>query len=455
LSEILLNAARAAADGAWAASEGETAARAQSFRAAIDDAAPRRDLQGDGADGGQTEHSGGSGIAGVWDSAISGVTKAYDTVNGALHQAGRALDDAARQGIDAATGAVHDIAGNTAAGTFRDIADSMHQQVKDTVGLGYGIAEGATEAAGGMVKGVGDLAGDGYAFATDGTFRGKVVHSAQQIAEHVVQDPTGSVKSLGEGALHAGHAWLDGAAQAARQGDLGEYVGRGVGNLAVNIGGFAVPGADAADVANLASKAGEATEILGDTARGIAGAERAVGLGAGAARTARLEAAPVSGMLHGTAYEIPGWHLQQIDYVKRLPEARNELRQAFNQGVRKDFVKDLAANHADELRAADLSEADIQRLARGRIPEGYQVHHILPLDDGGTNAYDNLVLIRNNPDHMLITNHQNAATRGLEPGEARHLEWPVPDQPTPVWPERPGGGAVEAARDALGPEGVR
>lgn len=29
-----------------------------------------------------------------------------------------------------------------------------------------------------------------------------------------------------------------------------------------------------------------------------------------------------------------------------------------------------------------------------RAPEGMQVHHIRPLDDGGTNAADNLVLIR-------------------------------------------------------------
>jgi hypothetical protein len=34
------------------------------------------------------------------------------------------------------------------------------------------------------------------------------------------------------------------------------------------------------------------------------------------------------------------------------------------------------------------------------------MHHLLPLDDGGTNATSNLVLIKNDPDHMLITQYQ-------------------------------------------------
>jgi filamentous hemagglutinin len=56
---------------------------------------------------------------------------------------------------------------------------------------------------------------------------------------------------------------VQGAETAAKNGDLGEYVGRGVGNLAVNVGSLFIPGADGAEVANLAAKGGEAAEMLG------------------------------------------------------------------------------------------------------------------------------------------------------------------------------------------------
>ncbi|MGG1688404.1 HNH endonuclease signature motif containing protein [Pseudalkalibacillus sp. NRS-1564] len=32
---------------------------------------------------------------------------------------------------------------------------------------------------------------------------------------------------------------------------------------------------------------------------------------------------------------------------------------------------------------------------------GYQVHHKLPLDDGGNNDLSNLILIKNDPNHKV------------------------------------------------------
>jgi hypothetical protein len=75
-------------------------------------------------------------------------------------------------------------------------------------------------------------------------------------------------------------------------------------------------------------------------------------------------------------------------------------------------VRTAFENHAAVLRDAGMSDADIAMMAKGRIPSGYQVHHVLPLDDGGTNATSNLVLIKNDPNHMLITLYQNKQTRG-------------------------------------------
>ena len=96
-----------------------------------------------------------------------------------------------------------------------------------------------------------------------------------------------------------------------------------------------------------------------------------------------------------------------------------------------------AAPASEAGRAAQFSSA----LEEARVPEGYQVHHMLLLDDGGTNATDNLVLIENEPDHKLITRYQIDQTQGLTAGETRRMDWPIPDRQVRVWPETPGGGA--------------
>jgi len=145
--------------------------------------------------------------------------------------------------------------------------------------------------------------------------------------------------------------------------------------------------------------------------------------------------------LHGVEHIIPGWHMQEIKYVKQTAEVREALRVEFNTVVRKNFMKDLAENHVAELRDAGMSAGDIAMMKEGRVPSGYQVHHKLPLDGGGTNDVDNLLLMKNDPDHQLITNYQSEQTQGMSAGETRKLNWPMPDPQVRVWPKTPGGGA--------------
>ncbi|HLY91325.1 MAG TPA: hypothetical protein VKQ27_20235 [Acetobacteraceae bacterium] len=269
-----------------AASTVEHANAGENFAAALDDA---KTTHPDTSPPSHPGHSGGGGIlGGLWHdavSAVSGVSSAYNTVNGAMHSAGHALDNVAQSGISLGTGLVRDIAGNGAANVFHGAAEGLRQSAKDTAGFAYGLGEGGIEALGGMAKGVGDLVGDSYRFATDGNFRGSVVHGAESVVTHVAQDPIGSAKALSSGLLHAGENWVRGAGQAAVSGDLGEYVGKGAGNLAVNVGGFFIPGADAADAVSLAGKAGEAAEGLnlaskaGDAANALGDAEKAGELG--------------------------------------------------------------------------------------------------------------------------------------------------------------------------------
>ena len=150
---------------------------------------------------------------------------------------------------------------------------------------------------------------------------------------------------------------------------------------------------------------------------------------------------PVTSVLHGTTYTLPGWHLQEISYTKRSNESRQALREAFRP-VRKAFLKELASTDMSALMAAGLTSDQIARMASGRNPQGYEVHHILPLDDGGTNAFNNLVLIRNEPDHYLLTNYQNSITENMKASQTQMLEWPILDQPTLIWPTQPDGGAI-------------
>lgn len=135
------------------------------------------------------------------------------------------------------------------------------------------------------------------------------------------------------------------------------------------------------------------------------------------------------GRLRGVPVELPGVSLRRIEYTKRAVEDLARLRAEFDSTVRKSFLQDLASDpvRVAKLRSAGLSDAQIELMSSGGCPKGWQVHHKVPLDDGGTNDFENLVLSKYDPYHKVITNHQRAMTRGLGHGETRVLEFPVPD----------------------------
>ncbi len=128
--------------------------------------------------------------------------------------------------------------------------------------------------------------------------------------------------------------------------------------------------------------------------------------------------------LRGESITLNGVSLQTITYVKREAEDRKELRKEFDSGTRKAFLKELG-NDSEMLKNAGFSEIDIAKIKNGRVPDGWQVHHILPLDDSGTNSFDNLVLIQNNPYHMLITNYQNSTVTRMASTNSRTVQWPI------------------------------
>ncbi|MEJ1975988.1 MAG: hypothetical protein WDN49_07615 [Acetobacteraceae bacterium] len=207
------------------------------------------------------------GVFGLWHHAVSDVKATYGAVNGAVRDFGNEADDIVQDGIEGATGGVRDVAGTGVASVFHAAAQGVHDSVKQTIGFTYGAGEGATEAVGGMVEGVGGLAEDGTKFATDGTFRGQVVQDAVALASQVAHHPVGSAKALGTNALQSTVDWVHGAGEAARNGNLGEYVGKGAASAVVNATSFSVPGVDVTKEANIISLVGEARDVATNAAK--------------------------------------------------------------------------------------------------------------------------------------------------------------------------------------------
>ncbi|PEJ05326.1 T7SS effector LXG polymorphic toxin [Bacillus wiedmannii] len=134
------------------------------------------------------------------------------------------------------------------------------------------------------------------------------------------------------------------------------------------------------------------------------------------------------GKLYGEDVILKDVKVDEITYSKRTREETEQLRKEFDRSVRKDFLKSLVNDPAKfaELKNAGISDGDIELMKRGKPPIGWQVHHNLPLDDGGTNAFENLTLIQNHPYHKAITNTQRTLTKGLQPGDSVDISWPIP-----------------------------
>jgi uncharacterized protein len=135
--------------------------------------------------------------------------------------------------------------------------------------------------------------------------------------------------------------------------------------------------------------------------------------------------------VRGTKITLENVTTQTVNYVKRDRTQYSALRKAFDgaNGARAQFAKQIATNPTQvaALKRAGLDDAQIARLAEGKIPQGWQVHHKLPLDDGGTNAPSNLVLIKNDPYHIGITNAQRTLVGDLTVGSSRQVDFPVPN----------------------------
>jgi hypothetical protein len=134
--------------------------------------------------------------------------------------------------------------------------------------------------------------------------------------------------------------------------------------------------------------------------------------------------------------EFADWIFQTVIWKKRETLERERLRKEFNNKIRAKFLKSLAKNK-EELINRGMSEKDIQNMQKGNAPKNYQVHHKIPLDDGGTNDLNNLVLLQNAPYHEAIHSSLQDYQKQimvLNVGEVLTLSYPVPAPGATIWP---------------------
>lgn len=94
------------------------------------------------------------------------------------------------------------------------------------------------------------------------------------------------------------------------------------------------------------------------------------------------------GKLRGEDVTLSDISVIDIQLTKRNSNDLALLRNDFNSNVRKQFLVDLGKD-TDYLRKAGFSEVDIIKIQNGYVPTGWQVHHKIPLDAGGTNEFSN------------------------------------------------------------------
>jgi hypothetical protein len=130
---------------------------------------------------------------------------------------------------------------------------------------------------------------------------------------------------------------------------------------------------------------------------------------------------------------------REVQFVRYSPQQTQPTRDAFNgkfgnefrplDGERAKWLRQIShdENSVQQLRQAGFTPPEINRMKLGYNPnEKWQVHHKHPLEYGGTNDSDNLVLIRVEQ-HETLTWEQGLLTGGPNVGDSFTLAWPMFD----------------------------
>ena len=113
----------------------------------------------------------------------------------------------------------------------------------------------------------------------------------------------------------------------------------------------------------------------------------------------------------------------EIKFTLQTPEETKRLRTEFDhRRMNKKFMKWLYRKKKLIPYADHIS---MERAKRGRIPHGFDIHHIIPLSGGGTNHVSNFCLIERSLHKFLNKKCFEPALKGVKIGETVMIE--VPD----------------------------
>lgn len=150
--------------------------------------------------------------------------------------------------------------------------------------------------------------------------------------------------------------------------------------------------------------------------------------------------APAALVYHHTGVRaLHGFTIQRVSYERKADRQAYlyERKQEFT-FVRKDWIREVAGKYADQLAGAGLTSDQIARMAAtGKAPFGYHVHHRLPLDDGGSNAHGNLILIRDDVEHRAVHGYYNPGEQRIDQlayGQRGEVALPMPPEDTIIYP---------------------
>ncbi len=111
-----------------------------------------------------------------------------------------------------------------------------------------------------------------------------------------------------------------------------------------------------------------------------------------------------------------------IHFVLQNPETTKRLRKEFeHKNMNQKFVKWL---YRKGFLDAYQDKINLARAKRGKIPHGFDVHHIIPLSGGGTNHVSNFCLIERSLHKFINKKCFDPAVRNLRIGEAVDIELP-------------------------------
>jgi len=149
---------------------------------------------------------------------------------------------------------------------------------------------------------------------------------------------------------------------------------------------------------------------------------------------------PAALVYHRTGVRaLHGFTIERFSYMRKLNRQQYKFeREKEFKAVRSAWIREIGTKQATELEAAGFSQVDIARMVEtGKPPPGYEVHHRMPLDDGGTNAYDNLILMRNDVEHRAVHGYYNPGEQRIKRmsyGEDGDVALPMPPGDTIVYP---------------------